>query len=38
MDKLRRKPPGAIFPFVTAAVHCGGAEGFRKLTGVWSGN
>jgi hypothetical protein len=29
---------GAIFAFVKAAVDRGGAEGFRKLTGVWPGD
>jgi hypothetical protein len=28
---------GAIFAFVKAAVDRGGAEGFRKMTGVWPG-
>lgn len=28
---------GAVFAFVKAAVDRGGAEGFRKLTGVWPG-
>jgi predicted metal-dependent enzyme (double-stranded beta helix superfamily) len=29
---------GAIFALVKAAVDRGGAEGFRKLTGVWPGD
>ena len=29
---------GAVFAFVKAAVDRGGAEGFRKLTGVWPGD
>ena len=29
---------GAIFGLVKAAVDRGGAEGFRKLTGVWPGD
>ena len=29
---------GAIFAFVKAAVDRGGAEGFRKMTGVWPGD
>jgi len=29
---------GATFAFVKAAVDRGGAEGFRKLTGVWPGD
>ncbi len=29
---------GAVFALVKAAVDRGGAEGFRKLTGVWPGD
>ena len=29
---------GAIFALVKAAMDRGGAEGFRKLTGVWPGD
>jgi hypothetical protein len=29
---------GATFALVKAAVDRGGAEGFRKLTGVWPGD
>jgi hypothetical protein len=29
---------GAVFGLVKAAVDRGGAEGFRKLTGVWPGD
>jgi hypothetical protein len=29
---------GALFGFVKAAIDRGGAEGFRKLTGIWPGD
>lgn len=29
---------GAVFGLVKATVDRGGAEGFRKLTGVWPGD
>ena len=29
---------GAVFGLVKAAVDRGGAEGFRKLTGIWPGD